>query len=66
MSESDGYREPHECQGCERQGPFELDFNQSEFIDQQVVRVQEPLERTKGGGGANTSMCISMMTWSGG
>jgi replicative DNA helicase Mcm len=36
-----GLREPHECQGCEKQGPFRLNSDQSEFIDYQKVRIQQ-------------------------
>jgi len=35
------FQEPHECQGCERQGPFRLNMDQSEFVDAQKLRVQE-------------------------
>lgn len=45
----DKYQEPHECQGCERQGPFRLVPNRSEWTNHQHARVQEPPERTKGG-----------------
>lgn len=31
------FQEPHECQGCERQGPFRVNFDQSEFIDAQTL-----------------------------
>lgn len=41
--------EPHECEGCERQGPFLLDEEESEFVSQQAVRLQRPPE--KGGSG---------------
>lgn len=44
-------QEPHECQGCERQGPFRINYNQSAFVDHQLVRVQMPPEKTKGGQG---------------
>ncbi|MCL9815904.1 minichromosome maintenance protein MCM [Natronocalculus amylovorans] len=44
-----GFQEPHECQGCERQGPFRINFDQSEFIDAQKVRVQESPEGLRGG-----------------
>ncbi|MGM0605138.1 MAG: LAGLIDADG family homing endonuclease [Halobacteriota archaeon] len=43
------FQEPHECQGCERQGPFRINFDQSEFIDAQKVRVQESPEGLRGG-----------------
>ncbi|CDK39492.1 XRE family transcriptional regulator protein [Halorubrum sp. AJ67] len=36
QSDSD-YQEPHECQGCERKGPFRVNIDQSEFTDTQTV-----------------------------
>ncbi|WP_224448033.1 minichromosome maintenance protein MCM [Haloprofundus salilacus] len=50
IPQSDGsFQEPHECQGCERQGPFRVNFDQSEFIDSQKLRVQESPEGLRGG-----------------
>ncbi|PSQ06052.1 hypothetical protein BRC95_06340 [Halobacteriales archaeon QS_5_68_33] len=43
------FQEPHECQGCERQGPFRINFDQSEFVDAQKIRVQESPEGLRGG-----------------
>jgi len=43
------FQEPHECQGCERQGPFRVNFDQSEFVDAQKIRVQESPEGLRGG-----------------
>jgi len=43
------FQEPHECQGCERQGPFTVNFDQSEFIDSQKLRIQESPEGLRGG-----------------
>lgn len=43
------FQEPHECQGCERQGPFQVNFDQSEFVDAQKLRVQESPEGLRGG-----------------
>ena len=43
------FQEPHECQGCERQGPFGLNYDQSEFVDSQKLRVQESPEGLRGG-----------------
>jgi replicative DNA helicase Mcm len=43
------FQEPHECQGCERQGPFRINFDQSEFIDAQKLRIQESPEGLRGG-----------------
>lgn len=45
-------QEPHECQACERQGPFEENFEQSQFEDHQLVRIEQPPEQTAGGNGA--------------
>jgi len=47
--ESGDFQEPHECQGCERQGPFRINFDQSEFVDAQKIRVQESPEGLRGG-----------------
>jgi len=35
-------REPSECPGCERQGPFEFDRAASEFTDYTKIRVETP------------------------
>ncbi|KOX94209.1 minichromosome maintenance protein MCM [Halorubrum tropicale] len=43
------YQEPHECQGCERQGPFKLNTDQSEMIDSQKLRIQATPSGTGGG-----------------
>jgi replicative DNA helicase Mcm len=43
------FQEPHECQGCDRQGPFRINFDQSEFVDAQKIRVQESPEGLRGG-----------------
>lgn len=43
------FYEPHECQGCERQGPFEIYFDQSEFIEKQQIQLFEnPAELSSG------------------
>jgi len=33
--ETGDFQEPHDCQGCEREGPFKTNFDQSEFVDRQ-------------------------------
>ena len=51
VPQSDGdFQEPHECKGCERQGPFRVDFDQSEFVDAQKLRIKEPPELAEGAG----------------
>lgn len=55
---SGDYQEPHECQGCERQGPFRINFGQSEFIDHQSLRVQKPPEEAKGDSGGTIDVVL--------
>lgn len=58
IPQSDGkFQEPHECQGCERQGPFRINHDQSEFIDAQVLRLQEP-PNVAGGEGATVDVYL--------
>lgn len=45
--------EPEQCRGCERQGPFEVSYDDSEFVDHKVIRIQEPPEKTQGGQGSS-------------
>jgi len=45
-----GFQEPHECQGCERQGPFSVNLDQSDLIDAQMLRIQTPPEIAEGAG----------------
>lgn len=45
-----GFQEPHECAGCERQGPFEVDFDRSTFKDAQKLQVATPPEIASGAG----------------
>jgi len=38
--------EPHDCQGCEREGPFKINTAKSEWLDQRKLKVEElPGER---------------------
>lgn len=54
----DTLREPHECQGCERQGPFRINFDQSEMHDRQVLRVQEPPDEARGATGSTIDVVV--------
>jgi len=47
----DALQEPHQCESCERQGPFRLDRARSSWTDHQFARLQQPPERTQGGDG---------------
>lgn len=44
-----GFQEPYQCESCERQGPFELDPERSEFVDAEKLRIQESPEGLSGG-----------------
>jgi len=41
---TDELQEPDQCQGCERQGPFDIDESNSEFVDYSKVRIETPPE----------------------
>jgi len=41
--------EPHECKGCERQGPFRTATAQSTYVHHQQIRIQESPEGLRGG-----------------
>ena len=47
---SGDFQDPHECQGCERQGPFEINHEQSEFVDAETIQLQTPPEVATGTG----------------
>jgi replicative DNA helicase Mcm len=49
LQSGDTLQQPHECEGCERQGPFHLDASASTWTDHQYARIQQPPEQTKGG-----------------
>jgi len=48
----DDFQEPHECKGCERQGPFRINHDQSQFIDGETFQLQTPPEKSQGMGRA--------------
>jgi len=35
----DSLQEPHECSGCERDGPFKIKTGQSEYVDSQTITI---------------------------
>ena len=51
-------REPHECQGCERQGPFRVNYDHSEFIDHRLARLQLPPEKAQGANGGSIDVVL--------
>jgi replicative DNA helicase Mcm len=55
----DEFQEPHECQGCERQGPFRISNQESEWEDHQLLRIQQPPEEVAGGQGAHVDVHVT-------
>jgi len=43
------YLEPHECQGCEMQGPFRINQDQSHYQDYQKLLLENPTSAATGG-----------------
>lgn len=43
------WREPHECQGCEKQGPFRMSEDQSTYTDYVKLKLENPASAAKGG-----------------
>jgi len=51
VPQADGeFQDPHECASCDRQGPFRIDEDASEWVDGQKLRVQTPPEEAQGDG----------------
>ncbi|MFB6110596.1 MAG: cell division protein [Halodesulfurarchaeum sp.] len=50
QSEGD-FQDPYQCDGCEREGPFQFltDHSETEFVDAQQLRIQESPEGLSGG-----------------
>jgi hypothetical protein len=42
-------QEPHDCQGCEREGPFKLNLDQSEFVSHQQIELREHVDSLSDG-----------------
>ncbi|WP_435153016.1 minichromosome maintenance protein MCM [Haladaptatus sp. DFWS20] len=53
------FQEPQQCEGCDRQGPFDLIWEDSEHGDQQYLQLQRPPEETFGGTGETIPVVIS-------
>jgi len=48
VPQDDTWQEPHECQGCERQGPFTILQDHSTLKEEQKLRIQLPPEDQHG------------------
>ncbi|SHG78503.1 ATP-binding protein [Halobaculum gomorrense] len=49
LQEIGGYREPFECQGCEKQGPFRVHKDESTYRDYQKLLLENPASAASGG-----------------
>lgn len=58
QSSEGGFDEPHECNGCERSGPFKIDTEESVTVDVQKLRVQRPPEDATGEGSEEVDMVV--------
>lgn len=52
------YAEPTECRGCEREGPFDVNLDESAMVDGQKLRLIEPPEVAKGGEGTTIDVFL--------
>jgi len=53
------FQEPYECRSCERQGPFRLDEDQSEFVDGQQLKLRE-VPHNQAGGNRSQSIYVEV------
>jgi len=59
VSQSDtGFQEPHECQACERQGPFNINFKQSEKVNQRKLKLEQPPHEQQNGSGQEITVYV--------
>ena len=56
--DGDSLQGPHDCIGCEREGPFKFLAGQSDWVDHQYLRIQEPPEKSGTGQGANMELHV--------
>lgn len=54
------YQEPHECQGCERKGPFQIRFDHegSSLVDQAKVLLKEPPDESRSKTGQGSELTV--------
>lgn len=51
--------QPASCDGCEREGPFTVRHEESEYRPYQLARIQQPPEETKGGDAAHIDLPLT-------
>jgi len=50
--------EVHDCQGCDRKGPFRYNAKHSEFEDRLLLRLEQPVEEVADGNGATIDVVV--------
>jgi replicative DNA helicase Mcm len=57
--------EVHDCQGCDRKGPFQYNAQHSEFEDRLLLRLKQPVEEVADGNGAKIDVVVkeSLEQW---
>lgn len=59
IAQPDGdLQEPYECESCERQGPFSVDFDQSSFTDMQWIKLEQPPDVAQGNSQASLEVVL--------
>lgn len=51
-------QKPHECSGCQRDGPYLIDPSQSEFVDQRKVKFESPPDEGAPGQGQSITVYV--------
>lgn len=52
-------QEPYECESCERQGPFQIREDETDFRDQVLVQLQQPPEQSIDGRGETLTVVVT-------
>ena len=52
-------QEPYQCKGCERQGPFHIRSDQTDFRDQVLLQLQQPPEQSVDGRGETLTVIVT-------
>jgi len=52
------FNEPHECENCERQGPFKINIQQSETVDQRQILLKQPPDEQSGASGEEITVVV--------
>lgn len=51
-------QEPYQCQGCETKGPFVVDHEESEFVDEIKLKLKQPADQAPNGQGESITVVV--------